>query len=1105
MHGAMREGREPAVVIDAQEIQETYPLSPLQEGMLFHRLMNEAQDTYVLSTLFELASRTDAAKLVSAIQKVIDRHELLRCSISWDGLPRPVHLIHRRATLPVEWLELDGGCDPDDRIAQLMRPTHCYMDLRQAPLLRLHIVARPDEALCHAVLQVHHIICDHQSLRMMVAEIMNCLDGKEHTLLPPTSIRDYVSEGFAPHPTASVETFFRSKLGDVEEPTAPFGVLDVHGDGDAMREATRRLSSVLTQRVRARSWQARVSAGRLLHAAWGLVVAHTSGRDDVIFGTVLLMTRRTDEQRRPFGMAVNTLPLRLRMRGVTAAGLVELAWHELTDVLGYAQTPLVAAQQCSAIEDGAPLFTTLLNFRHSGPVQDQGAAEVSGIRVLGRADAWTNYPITVTVDDFGDHIALTAHTDQRIDPERVVAYLETAIESLMYALEFAPERPALSLNVLPEAEREAVLSLFNETQAHYAGERLIHRLFEQQADRTPKARALEYRGISHSYAALNRTSNQLARYLIAKGVKPDEPVGLWVERSPEMIIAMLGILKAGAAYLPLDPSYPAERIHYMLQEAAPRVILSEQALAASLQDVSGELLWLRDTIRSLSDFSDRNITAAEVSVTPEDLLYVIYTSGSTGKPKGIAMPHRAMANLIQWHRQHFGSVDQSVVLQFAAVSFDVAFQEIFTTLCTGGTLVLLDEWVRTDAAALMKLLCERAIETLFMPPLMLQSLAQHFSSTSVAPEHLSNVVVAGEQLRITPQIVALFKRLPGCRLHNHYGPTETHVVTSLTLGADPDRWPTLPSIGRPISNTHIYILDTERRLVPIDVPGEIYVGGANVARGYLNRPELSAERFLRDPFRDAPQARLYKTGDQGRWRADGTIEYLGRNDDQVKIRGYRIELGEIEAQLANHEAVKQAAVIVRDDLAAARALVAYVTPREGHQLATSQLRAHLKGRVPEYMVPAAFVLMEHLPVTASGKLSRRALPAPQRGDYSLRSYEPPQGDTEQALTKIWSDLLYGQEIGRHDNFFSLGGHSLLAMQVVTRVQSMFAVQMPMRAMFERPTVEQLALRIDELRRARLLEQIAAGGNIEELLQAVSALPESMVAELMRELAAEGQR
>lgn len=1106
MQGAVREGKEPVVAVGADDVQETYPLSPLQEGMLFHRLMNETRDTYVLSTLFELVSRTHAEELVAAIQKVIDRHDLLRCAISWEGQPRPVHVIHRRAKLPVEWLELDRGCDLRDRIAELMRPGSCPMELRQAPLVRLHIVARAEDALCHAVLQVHHIICDHQSLRMMVEEIMTCLKGRERLLPQPTSFRDYVIEALTPNSAASVDEFFRSKLADVDEPTAPFGLLEVHGDGSHIEEATRELTASLTERVRLQASRAGVSAARLFHAAGALVVAHTSGRCDVIFGTVLLTTRRTEEQTRPFGMAVNTLPLRLRIQDVTARGLVEMTQRELSELLDYAQTSLVAAQRCSGVDAGVPLFTALLNFRRSVSKQDRESVEVSGIRLLARADAWTNYPITLTVDDFGHRISLTAHTHPRIDPKRVAAYLETALESLVHALEFTPERPALSLAVLPQSERQQVLGMFNETQARDASDRLIHRLFEEQAQRTPQARALEYRGVSLTYAELNRSSNQLARYLIARGVKPDQPVGLWVERSPEMIIALLGILKAGAAYLPLDPSYPAERIHDMLQDAAPPVVFSHPTLAACLPAAPGELLWLLETIRGLPDSSDQNLTAAEVSVTPDNLLYVIYTSGSTGKPKGIAMPHRAMANLIEWHRNSFGAADRSVVLQFAAVSFDVAFQEIFSTLCTGGTLVLLDEWVRTDVAALMTLLCERSIDTLFLPPLMLQGLAQHFTATRVVPASLSNVVVAGEQLRITPEIVALFSYLRGCRLHNHYGPTETHVVTSLTLPYDSSRWPTLPSIGRPIANTQIYILDGERRPVPIDVPGEIYIGGANVARGYLNRPELTAERFLRDPFRKAPEARLYKTGDQGRWRADGTIEYLGRNDDQVKIRGYRIELGEIEAQLTKHDDVKQAAVIVRDDLGGAKTLVAYVTPREGRHPATQQLRSHLKGLVPEYMVPAAFVLMDRLPVTPSGKLSRRALPAPKRGDYSLRSYEPPQGDTEQVLANIWRELLPGQPIGRHDNFFGLGGHSLLAMQVVTRVQSTFSVQMPMRLMFELPTVQQLAQRIDELRRASLLERIASGDSgMEELLQAVASMPESMVAELMHELTVEDRR
>jgi acyl-coenzyme A synthetase/AMP-(fatty) acid ligase len=402
-------------------------------------------------------------------------------------------------------------------------------------------------------------------------------------------------------------------------------------------------------------------------------------------------------------------------------------------------------------------------------------------------------------------------------------------------------------------------------------------------------------------------------------------------------------------------------------------------------------------------------------------------------------------------------------LQFAALSFDICFQETFSTLCTGGTLVLLDEWVRRDVRAFAELLSSQHIERLFIPPLMLQSLAEHCRSGSVAPGSLRDVIVAGEQLRVTADVATLFRRLNGCRLHNHYGPTETHVVTALTLSGEPEQWPPLPSIGRPIANAQVYVLDEEQQPAPIGVRGEIYIGGTAVARGYLRRPELTAQRFVADPFSGDPHGRVYRTGDVGRWRADGTIEFLGRNDDQVKIRGYRIELGEVEAQLARHAKVRDVAVVPREVTAGGKSLVAYVTVQSDSKTSPESLRAYLLELLPEYMVPSAFVVMESMPLTPSGKLDRRALPAPGLGAFSTRQYEAPEGKLEQALAQIWLELLGVERVGRQDNFFELGGHSLLSVRLAAMVSESLGVHLAVITVFRRPTIQQLAQAVEALR------------------------------------------
>jgi amino acid adenylation domain-containing protein len=679
--------------------------------------------------------------------------------------------------------------------------------------------------------------------------------------------------------------------------------------------------------------------------------------------------------------------------------------------------------------------------------------------VLASPEARTNYPVALTVDDEGERFALIAQTDGRVCPNRVLGYVATAVRSLVSALEKDEERPVLSLPILPTTEREEILEKFNATEVPYPQHKLIHELFEEQVRRTPDAPALMHEGQLLSYTELNGQANQLARYLRGQGVGPGQRVGICVERSLEMVIGLLAILKAGAAYVPLDPNYPSERIQHMLEDAAPQVVLTQKELIATLPQTQAEVIALDELLRNIAGNVKDNLSTLELGLQPRDLVYVIYTSGSTGRPKGTAMAHGSMVNLIEWHRSTFGTEEGTRVLQFAALSFDVAFQETFSTLCTGGTLVLLDEWVRRDARALVAFLSHHSIERLFLPPLMLQSVAEYCRTTGTLPGTLRDVITAGEQLRISPEITALFLKLPGCRLHNHYGPTETHVVTALTLSEDPQQWPTLPSIGRPISNTQIYVLDSRQQPVPIGVVGEIYIGGAGVAQGYLGQPDLTAQRFLSDPFSTQANARLYRTGDLGRWNTDGTLEYLGRNDHQVKIRGYRVELGEIEAQLARHVQVKEAAVIARDDVPGQKRLVAYITPRDQHEPSVEDLRAHLKAVLPEYMVPSAIVVLPALPLTPSGKLDRRALPAPDLEAYSTRQYEPPQGQVEEILAAIWHELLHLERVGRHDNFFELGGHSLLATRVISRIREKLRVELPVRAVFESPTLQQLATRV----------------------------------------------
>lgn len=1047
-----------AVPGGASNVEDIYPLVPLQEGILFHHLLDEGNgDTYVLPTVLSVASHERLAELVAALQTVIDRHPVLRTAVLWEQLPRALQVVYRQAALPVDEVTFDPARSVPEQIAEWIRPQRQWLDIRQAPLLRLQIAPDPQSARWYVMLQLHHMTIDHVALEIVTSEVVAHMEGRAQPPAESVHYRNHVAQSLAYAREHDAEAFFRGKLADIDEPTAPFGLLDVHGDGTQIEDAYEAVEPALTARIRSQARRLGVSAATLFHAGWALVVAHTSGRDDVVFGSVLLGRLQVSAgAQRTLGMFINTLPLRLRLQSMTAKGLVEQTQRELVELLGHEQASLAIAQRRSGIGGTTPLFSALLNYRHSVPNSGAEWESASGVDVVASQER-TNYPVTLSVDDLGHGFTLKAQVDRQVPARRMTSYLHTAMRSLIGALEQAPQTPALGLTIEPEAEaRER--ARFNATAIEYPRHALIHQLFEAQVRRTPAAPAVVHGKRAFTYEELNAHANRLARRLRGLGVGANDIVGICVERRPEMVVGVLGSLKAGAGYLPLDPSYPRERLAYMLEDAAPRVVLTQRSLHSSISDATrSRIVLLDDAAGEVADTEAADLSAGELGLSSDTLLYVIYTSGSTGRPKGTVMPHRAMVNLIEWHRRGFG--EQSCrVLQFAALSFDVAFQEIFSTLCTGGTLVLLDEWVRRDTPALLELLERERIERLFVPPLMLQSLAE-CSRDGTEPRLLRDIITAGEQLRISPEIVGFFERLPHCRLHNHYGPTETHVVTAVTLPGPARSWSLLPSIGKPIANTQIHILDEQRQPVLLGVAGEVYIAGANVARGYLHRPELTQQRFVPDPFSGDPAARMYRTGDLARWQADGAIEYLGRNDYQVKLRGYRIELGEIEARLMQHEAVKEAAVVARDDAPGQKRLVAYVTPRAAVHASADELCAYAKSVLPEYMVPSAFVVLDELPLTPSGKLNRRALPAPELQAYAIREYLSPSGPVEEAVAQTWCAVLGLERIGRDDDFFELGGHSLLALKALFKTNQALGVALRVADMYRNPTIRSLAQRI----------------------------------------------
>ncbi|HEX2645114.1 MAG TPA: amino acid adenylation domain-containing protein, partial [Thermoanaerobaculia bacterium] len=639
-------------------------------------------------------------------------------------------------------------------------------------------------------------------------------------------------------------------------------------------------------------------------------------------------------------------------------------------------------------------------------------------------------------------------------------------ERLLAAFAEDPDRPVSRISLVSPAEAQQILREWNDTgsgEPDTGQMGLVHEVFAAWARRHPDRVAVVWEGGSWTYAELDRRAGQLAAHLWTLGVGPDVPVAVLAERGPLLAAALLGTLKAGGAYLPLDPAFPAERLRFMLEDSGAPVLLTQTAfgnpLGSSLQEID------------LDSFDWSGPSLAPVPLAPDHISYVVYTSGSTGRPKGSALPHRALANLIGWQTGRLAAegIDPSLrTLQFASPSFDVTFQETFATWCAGGTMIVCPDEARRDPRLLVEVLVREKVEQLYLPFVAFQQLAEQLAGATEddpVPTRLREILVAGERLQITPQIAALFRRLPGSILRNQYGPSETHVVTEHTLRGDPGRWPHLPPIGRPVARTAVYLIDRAGLPVPVGVSGELLLGGANLARGYLGRPALTAEKFVPDPFSGETGGRLYRSGDLARYRADGEIEFLGRADHQLKIRGFRIEPGEIEVALAAHPQVREAVVVARGAGPADRRLVAYVVPAQGESsesleaLRSQDLRAFLRDRLPEYMIPAAFVPLAAFPLTGSGKVQRAALPEPE--ESRAVPYVPPATALEGTVAEVVAAQLGVRQVGRDDNFFEAGAHSLLLVRVAGELGRRLGRKVAVVDLFRFPTVASLAAFLGE--------------------------------------------
>jgi amino acid adenylation domain-containing protein len=980
--------------------------------------------------------------LEQAWQLVVQRHPALRTSFAWGQTEHVVQQVQDHLPIRIEVYEESH----DERRFQefLVRDRLRGFDLAQAPLMRLSLFDYGQQRY-RLVWTVHHILLDGRGFILVLRDVEECYQklcrGEKIAAGLGPAYRTYI-DWLQKLDSDGAEEFWENRLQGIEGPTPlPHDPQARGGEFSGYGEEELRLSRAITQALRDVAERHNITLNTIVMGVWALVLSQYSGEQDVLFGAVKTTRRGTiagaDEV---VGLFLNTLPVRAKISPLfTIAEVLKELRAEWLSLRRYEHTALTKIKQASTFPPSAPLFHSIVVFENQSFHTALRATDECWRNREWHLLEQPNFPLSFAV--YGDpEMLLKLEFDRRKYSHEAAQRVLRQAAQLLENIAANPERKVAELSLLTAAERRQLLEDWNRTEREYPRGTPLARLIEEQVERSPDAVAVVYGEQTVTYGELNARANQLARELRRHGAGPDGLVALCVERSADMIVALLAVVKAGAAYLPLDPLLPAERLGYMLEDSGAGVLLTEKGLQGELPAFAGKTVLLGDTGWQ----ANRNDNLG-VAVRPEDLAYVIYTSGSTGKPKGVQVPRGALTNLLYSMREWLGLSEGDRLLGVTTISFDIAGVDVWLPLLVGAQAVVVSREQAADGAQLRKLLERHDITFLQATPVTWRLLLE----AGWGGKANLQAVCTGEAMPqdVAERLVPVVKRV-----WNLYGPTETTIWSTgyeVTDGGQPIL------IGRPVANTQCYILDAQRQPVPIGVTGELYIAGDGVARGYLNRPELTSERFVRDPFRGGT-ARMYRTGDLARYHADGNIECLGRIDYQVKIRGYRIELGEIETALKQQPEIKQAVVMAREDTPGDKRLVAYLVAAEGMTPVISELRGRLKQRLPDYMMPSAYVVLDTIPISPNGKIDRKALPAPEGATHATLGYEEPQGETEIRLAAIWAEVLQVEKVGRNDDFFDLGGHSLSAVRALSLTNAAFGTNLPVRVLFQAQTVRQLA-------------------------------------------------
>jgi len=1036
-------------------------LTPTQEAMLLYALYAPESPAYFEQFSYSYRGPLDIVALAASWQRVIDRHAILRTSFRWNDQGGARQVVHERVTLPFSFVDLSELDDTttEQRLASFLEADRQRgFDLSAAPLLRLSVI-KTGERSFEIVISNHHLVLDGWSMGLVRGEVSQIYQaitgGKEIELPAAPDFQNFVT-WLAEKDEREAETFWRNQLHDFTELNVlPFDSAPGHlpATDEKFDEQSIALPEELVGRLQSYARRHRVTLSTLMQSAWALLLSRYSNSRDVLFG-ITVSGRPYDfpEIDSMVGLLINTLPLRVQLTAddLTVSSFLHQVQANVAEMLEHETTSLTKIQEWRDVpHHNLPLFESLIVFENF-PGHDSALKLDGEIELRQSHLARTNYPLTLVINlQRGITVGAVYHHSR---------FKSGAVENLLnhFALilrRFAesPDQAISAISLLTDRERQTLTGPWSESAPAATNVTPVHRTIEAHAAGNPHAIAIEHEGRQLTYAELNARANQLARYLQAEGVRAESLVGICLERSIDMIVSVLAVLKAGGAYVPLDPVYPAERLGFMLDDSGAQVLLGRENLRPNLPDFRGCLIAIDAESEAIAQQETDNLIDGPGL---HSLAYVIYTSGSTGKPKGVMIEHLALANFVAGASAEYAISPADRVLQFASLSFDTSVEEIYCALFSGATLVLRTEEMLTSSAQFLATCEELRISVLDLPTGYWHHLTASICADDLKlPDNVQLVLIGGEAAH-PDQVTRWRSRTRSeVRLINTYGPTEGTVVTTTfdLFGYCPGAQ---VAIGRPLRGAKVYVLDRSQQLVPAGLPGELYIGGPGVARGYLNQPELTAQKFVANPF---GPGRLYRSGDMVRFSPDGNLESLGRVDNQVKIRGFRIELEEVEQAIRSCMGISDAVVIVHEDADGDKRLSAYLTLDPATRRSTNDVRSFIKRTLPAHMIPASWTILDSLPLMPNGKVDRRALPAPDHNRAEVEAdFISPRTPTEEVLGQIWCAVLKFDRIGVHDNFFDLGGHSLLAARVFSELRKRFKVQLGLSDLFRAPTIAELA-------------------------------------------------